>query len=115
MMHYIMQSTSSTKLIIETTIIKNVVATRRGMQKSVRTLKAELSACLRRVQAGEECLITSHHQIIAKIVPIQSPTEVSPLDRKSFLNELRAELATQSASTPPLSEEVVRHRQEERY
>ena len=110
-----MQFNPLTKPIIESTIIKNVVSVRRGMQKSVRTLKAELSACLRRVQAGEECLITSHHQIIAKIIPIQSPTDAGPLDRKSFLKELRAELAMQSANTPPLSEEVIRHRQEERY
>ena len=85
------------------------------MLKSIRSLKAELSACLRRVQKGEECLVTSHHQIIARIIPIQSPVEMESLGRKSFLDELAENLVILKKTDPPLSQTVIHQRKNERY
>jgi antitoxin (DNA-binding transcriptional repressor) of toxin-antitoxin stability system len=85
------------------------------MLKSTRSLKAELSACLRRVQEGEECLVTSHHKIIAKIVPIQSPIEVIHLERKNFVNALEENLIVPKKGDLPLSQIVIRRRRNERY
>lgn len=39
------------------------------MKISVRELKSHLSEYLRRVEAGEEVLVTSHKRIVAKLVP----------------------------------------------
>lgn len=85
------------------------------MLKSVRSLKAELSACLRRVQSGEECLVTSHQQIVARIVPVQSPTEIEDRDRSNFLMELATNLITPKKSHTPLSKAVIQQRRKERY
>ena len=39
------------------------------MEVTVRELKAHLSAIVRRVQAGETALITSHRKPVARLVP----------------------------------------------
>lgn len=85
------------------------------MLKSVRSLKAELSACLHRVQNGEECFVTSHQQVIARISPVQSPVEIEHLDRKNFLAELAANLIVPKKNAPPLSQVLIQQRQDERY
>ena len=85
------------------------------MLKSTRSLKAELSACLRRVQSGEECFVTLHKKIIAKIVPVQFPTNVARLERKFFMNALEENLVHPKRGDIPLSQMIIQQRQNERY
>ena len=85
------------------------------MFKSVRSLKAELSSCLRRVQNGEECLVTLHQTVIARIIPMQSPTQAEHLNRKNFLAELTRNLIKLKKGVKPMSEMVIDQRQNERY
>jgi antitoxin (DNA-binding transcriptional repressor) of toxin-antitoxin stability system len=104
-----------TKTIFETTILINCSLKEGGMLKSVRSLKAELSACLQRVQRGEECLVTSHHQVIARIIPVQSPVDIKGLNRKNFLVELAKKLIVPKKATISLSQLIIQQRQNERY
>jgi len=48
------------------------------MEIGVREAKAHLSEYLRRVQSGEEFVITDHGKPVARITPIDSPIEFSP-------------------------------------
>lgn len=48
------------------------------MEIGVREAKAHLSEYLRRVQGGEEFVITDHGKPVARITPIDSPIEFSP-------------------------------------
>jgi len=85
------------------------------MFKSVRSLKTELSDCLHRVQRGEECWITSHQRLIAKIVPVQSPTTIEDLKRQTFLIELKKNLIQPKKTQIPLSKQLIQKREDERY
>lgn len=85
------------------------------MLKSIRSLKAELSACLHRVQNGEECYVALHQQVIAKIIPVQSPLTIKQLNRERFVAGLIKNLIKPKKRNIPLSEIVIRQRQDERY
>lgn len=55
------------------------------MKVSVRELKDHLSEYLRRVEAGEEVVVTSHKREVARLVPPAAETAISGrvLDRES--------------------------------
>ncbi len=83
------------------------------MTTSVRELKDHLSKYLRRVQSGEEVIITSHRRPVAKLVPL-SGDETD--DCQSFfdgLQDLRAQFNGEVKGTP-LSQIVIEMREEER-
>ncbi len=50
------------------------------MEVSIRELKSHLSAIVRRVQAGETAIVTSHSKAVARLVP-PPPTGDSDTDR----------------------------------
>ena len=85
------------------------------MQTSIRELKTHLSTYLHRVQAGEECVITSHHQPVAKIIPIQQTNNSRFATRQQLIVELREQLGTQIMSKTPTSQLIIKQRQLERY
>ena len=83
------------------------------MTTSVRELKDHLSKYLRRVQRGEEVVITSHRRPIAKLVPL-SGDETD--DYQSFfdgLQDLHAQLNGEVKGTP-LSQSVIEMREADR-
>lgn len=43
------------------------------MQVSLRELKTNLAAVVRRVRAGETAVVTSHRKPVAKLVPVRVP------------------------------------------
>ena len=49
------------------------------MKVSVRELKDHLSEYLRRVEAGEEVVVTSHKREVARLVPPAAETAISGL------------------------------------
>lgn len=52
------------------------------MEVSIRELKANLSAVVRSVEAGETATITAHRKAIAKLVPMPSTAESDSLDAR---------------------------------
>lgn len=58
------------------------------MEVSVRELKARLSAYLRRVQHGEEVVVTNRGMPIGRIVPVASEREVTEADTVRALRRL---------------------------
>lgn len=59
------------------------------MEVSVRELKANLSAVLRQVEAGESALITSHRKPVARLVP--PPAQGDSLDDRLIAAGLMTE------------------------
>lgn len=43
------------------------------MEVSLRELKSNLAAVVRRVKAGESALVTSHRKPVARLVPVHAP------------------------------------------
>ena len=88
------------------------------MRASVRELKDHLSDYLRRVENGEEIIVTSHRRPIAKLVPVpeseakRTPTRAEVL---AELEQLRKDLAKTIPPQPPISEFIRELRDEERY
>ncbi len=84
---------------------------------SIRDLKDHLSELLRRVQRGEEILVTSHSRPVAKIVPV-SPSEaegrIGKSDLLRDLEKLRNRLRP-AFRGEALSATVIRMRRGERY
>lgn len=73
---------------------------------SVKEARSSLSALLDRVAAGEEVILLRRGKEVARLVPPQSQTLLPSL--KDFRNSLQITGA-------PLSDEIVKARQEERY
>lgn len=88
------------------------------MRASVRELKDHLSDYLRRVQNGEEIVVTSHNRPVAKLVPVpeseakRTPTRAEVL---ADLARLRQELAKTIPPQQPINEFIRELRDEERY
>ncbi len=59
------------------------------MRASVKDLKNNLSAYLKRVRFGEELIITIHHHAVAKLVPLTGETLVTETDWSSFRADIR--------------------------
>lgn len=85
------------------------------MKTSVRDLKTHLSACLQRVQLGEECIITLHKAPIAKITPIYIGNDTERLNKNQFIEELKNHLSSTPKGKKSLSELVIQARKAERY
>jgi len=68
----------------------------------VREAKAHLSEYLRRVQSGEEFVITDHGKPVARITPIDSPIEFSPEVAKG-IREGWIRQPTRLGPLPPLT------------
>ena len=87
------------------------------MQASVRTVKNRLSELLRRVQRGEEIIVTSRNRPVAKIVPL-APEDASRVpSREDVIEELAALRSSLSGSLTgePLSRTVLELRKVERF
>jgi len=87
------------------------------MQTSIRDLKDHLSQYLRRVQRGEEIVVTSHNRPVARLVPASGEEAEARLSRQAWLQELsklREDLAM-AANGKPMSQLVVKMREEERF
>lgn len=86
------------------------------MRASIRDLKNNLSAYLKRVREGEELIITSHHHAVAKIVPLTGEMIGSETDWSVFLTEihnLHTRLSDAKLKTS-MRETVLKQREEER-
>ena len=81
------------------------------MVASVRKVRDHLSKYLRRVQQGEEVVITSHNRPIAKLVPLSGEEDDESLFQgiQDLHSELNGEI-----SGAPLSRVVVEMREDER-
>jgi prevent-host-death family protein len=75
-------------------------------QISVKEARSNLSALLDRVAAGEEVILLRRGKEVARLVPPQSQSLLPSL--KDFRNSLQITGA-------PLSDEIVKAREEERY
>jgi len=86
------------------------------MQTSIRDLKDHLSNYLRRVQRGEEIIVTSHRRPVVKLVPVADDQEEARLSREACLRELNAlrEELTGAVRGKPLSRLVLKMRKEGR-
>jgi len=86
------------------------------MHTSVRELKDHLSDYLRRVQQGEEIVVTSHSRPVAKLVPLSAAERETGLTRAQFLAELESLHQTLNGAVKgeSMSRVVTRMRQEER-
>ena len=73
---------------------------------SVKEARSNLSALLDQVAAGEEIILLRRGEEVARLVPPQSQSLLPSL--KDFRNSL-------TITGAPLSDEVVKTRQEERY
>jgi prevent-host-death family protein len=58
------------------------------MQTSIKDLKNNLSAYLKMVSHGEELIITSHNQAIAKIIPLIDESKEGKISQSLFLDEI---------------------------
>ena len=87
------------------------------MRTSVRELKDHLSDYLRRVQQGEEIVVTSHNRPVAKLVPLSEAEAKTGVTRAQFLTELETlhEALSGAVKGESMSRVVTRMRQEERY
>ena len=87
------------------------------MQASVRTVKNRLSALLRRVQRGEEIIVTSRNRPVAKIVPLAPEDACRVPSREDVIEELAALRSSLSGSLTgePLSRTVLELRKVERF
>ncbi len=87
------------------------------MRTSVRELKDHLSDYLRRVQQGEEIVVTSHNRPVAKLVPFSDAEAQTGVTQAQFMAELEAlhETLNGAVKGEPMSRIVTRMRQEERY
>lgn len=59
------------------------------MRVSVKDLKNNLSAYLKRVRLGEELIITVHHHAVAKLVPLIGEDIATEMDWSSFRADIR--------------------------
>jgi prevent-host-death family protein len=59
------------------------------MRASVKDLKNNLSAYLKRVRLGEELIITVHHHAVAKLVPLTGEAIATKMDWSSFRADIR--------------------------
>lgn len=59
------------------------------MRASVRDLKNNLSAYLKKVRLGEELIITVHHHAVAKLVPLTGEAIAPEMDWASFRADIR--------------------------
>ncbi|MBI1865316.1 MAG: type II toxin-antitoxin system prevent-host-death family antitoxin [Nitrospirae bacterium] len=87
------------------------------MPTTIRDLKDHLSELLRRVQRGEEIVVTSHSRPVARIVPVSPSDADRRLTKAGFLRDLE-KLRDQLRPVvrgEALSETVVRMRRGERY
>ena len=88
------------------------------MRTSVRQLKDHLSDDLRRVQNGEEIVVTSHNRPVAKLVPVpESEAKPTPTRAEVLaeLAQLHQELLKTMRPQQPISEFIRELRDEERY
>ena len=60
------------------------------MEISVRELKNHLSKYLRRVQAGEEMVVTSHKRVVAKLVPPNRSGEAYEQGEDALVERLKS-------------------------
>lgn len=74
---------------------------------STKKARSELSALLKRVERGEEVIISRRGKQVARIVPMKSAPKRLP-----SLDKFRKEI---SIHGEPMSQTVLRNRQEERY
>ena len=57
------------------------------MRTSIKDLKNNLSAYIKRIRCGEELIITFHNHAVAKLVPLTGELPIIKPDRKLFLNK----------------------------
>lgn len=87
------------------------------MYTSIKQLKDHLSEYVHRVQQGEELVITSHKQPIAKLVPIAKNEIELANKNKKLLADIEALQKKQSKlkSKETMHELVIKLRKQERY
>jgi len=85
------------------------------MRASIKDLKNNLSAYIKKVQLGEELIITLHHHAVAKLVPITEEA-VAETDWNLFvkqIHELHHKLGKVKLKTS-MRETVLKQRDQER-
>lgn len=86
------------------------------MYTSISHLKDHLSEILKIVQQGQEVSVTSHHQLIAKIVPTEPQKIHGKNDQKSFINELKVlHVKLKHHKFPSLKKAIIDARRKEQY
>lgn len=86
------------------------------MRVSIKDLKNNLSAYLKKVRYGEEVIITSHHQAVAKLLPLTGEKISSETDWLEFLREIH-ELHLKLSNVKlkvSMRDTVIKQRDEER-
>ena len=87
------------------------------MQASVRTVKNRFSEFLRRVQRGEEIIVTSRNRPVAKLVPLGPEDAQQGPSREALIEDLAAlrDSLSGTLAGEPLSRTVVDLRKKERF
>lgn len=82
----------------------------------MKDLKDHLSGYLKKVQAGEEMIITSHEKPLAKIIPF-TPEDAIKANRDQWLNKIHnLHLALGNLKLKePMSQLILKNRKDERY
>lgn len=86
------------------------------MKTSIKDLKDHLSFYLKKVQNGEEMIITFHDKPIAKIIPFSNPTLMKS-SRKEWAKKIHSlhKSLGKIKSKKPMSKTVIELRKAERY
>ena len=90
---------------------------RASMRTSIREFRQHFSDYIRRAENGEEIIITSHNQPLAKLVPIVDLERTHLLSGQEFVAELESlrDKLNGAVEGINMSDEVINLRQEERY
>lgn len=86
------------------------------MRVSISGLKDHLSGYLKKVQLGEEVIITFHEKPLAKIIPFTNH-DFSKINRSEWIKKIKKShlLLGKLKIKEPVSKMILRKRKEERY
>ena len=84
------------------------------MEIGIRELRADLSRLVKRVQAGEELVVTDHGKPVARLVPMNGERKIDRLIREGLVipapNPWRGKLRKPIEGAGPLSDLVIEDR-----
>ena len=74
-------------------IVRNITTLERAMEKAVSAADAnrKFSKLLRTIREGHSYVVTSHGKAVAKIVPVEKNSTLTPGARSALLKRLRSE------------------------